>query len=131
MFSIIQSRLTGVENVVLVGDNDIVPYKRVPDETIISNERDYALDSFLKAGSPELASILLGYNLSDDYYVDAKPSDWQGRQLYVPTWRSAASSRHRVRSAARPRHTWQATASSTHRRRLSPATTSSRTARRR
>src|SRR4029078_5256701 len=33
---------------------------------------------------PQLASILLGYNLTDDYYVDAKPSDWQGRQWYSP-----------------------------------------------
>jgi PKD repeat protein len=71
--------------VVFLGDDGIVPFRREPDETAISNERDYAIDSFLRQGSPLFASIALGYNLTDDFYVDvADPIAWQGRQLYVP-----------------------------------------------
>jgi PKD repeat protein len=76
--------LSGVEYVVFVGDDDIVPYRRVPDETVVSNERDYVIDALLRPGSPLLASILQGFNLSDDYYVDDAPSAWQGRELYIP-----------------------------------------------
>jgi len=80
----VQSRLGGMTSVVFIGDDDIVPYKRVPDETIIGNERDYTVDAFLKPGGALLASIVLGYNKSDDYYVDSVPTSWQGRELYLP-----------------------------------------------
>lgn len=80
----IQSRLNGIQNVVVAGGDNIVPHLRVPDETIISNERDYVLDSFTRPGSPLFASIIQGFNLTDDHYVDASPTDWQGRKLYLP-----------------------------------------------
>lgn len=80
----IQARMGGIEYVVVAGSDNIVPHKRVPDETIVSNERDYVLDSFIKPGRPLFASIVQGFNLTDDYYVDAVPTDWQGRQLYLP-----------------------------------------------
>lgn len=80
----IQSRLGGIEQVTIIGDDDVVPFKRVPDETMIGNERDYAVDAFLKPGGALLASIILGYNKTDDYYVDAVPTAWQGRELYLP-----------------------------------------------
>lgn len=80
----IQSRLAGIANVVIAGGDDIVPHLRVPDETIISNERDYVMDSFIRPGSPLFASIIQGFNLTDDHYVDASPTDWQGRKLYLP-----------------------------------------------
>ena len=73
-----------IRYVVLTGDDDIVPFRRVPDETTISSERYYLMGSFLKAGSPLFASIQQGYNLTDDFYVDIQPSPWQGRALYVP-----------------------------------------------
>ena len=73
-----------IRYVVLVGSDDIVPFRRVPDETTISSERFYLMGSFLKAGSPLFASIQQGYNLTDDFYADIQPSPWQGRALYVP-----------------------------------------------
>ena len=76
----------GIQYVVVVGSDDVVPYRRVPDETIISNERYYLSGAFLKAGSPLFTSVAGGYNLTDDYYVDKQPSPWQGRELYVPDW---------------------------------------------
>ncbi|MBI4297409.1 MAG: hypothetical protein HY676_02625, partial [Chloroflexi bacterium] len=72
-----------IEFVVLVGSDDVIPHRRVPDETNF-NERMYALNSFLKWGSPLLSSMLAGQDLTDDYYVDARPISWQGRELYVP-----------------------------------------------
>ncbi|MDP3062880.1 MAG: PKD domain-containing protein, partial [Chloroflexota bacterium] len=74
----------GIQYVVLVGSDDVIPHRRVPDETVISNERYYLSGAFLKAGSPLFTSVLGGYNLTDDYYVDVQPSSWQGRELYVP-----------------------------------------------
>jgi len=83
--SIVQPILAlGVQYVVFVGDDGIVPFRREPDETAISNERDYALDSFMRPGSPLFASIALGFNLTDDFYVDFDPIAWQGRRFYVP-----------------------------------------------
>ncbi|TMB98887.1 MAG: PKD domain-containing protein [Chloroflexi bacterium] len=83
----VQSRLSAnptIQYVVLAGDDDIVPQRRVPDQTIIGNEANYVTDSLLKPGSPLLSSLLGGYILTDDYYVDAQPTAWQGRELYVP-----------------------------------------------
>ena len=80
----IQARMAGVNYVVIAGGDNIVPHRRVPDETIVSNERDYVLDSFIKPGRPLFASIVQGYNLTDDYFVDAAPTTWQGRELYIP-----------------------------------------------
>jgi hypothetical protein len=84
---VIQSRLGAeptIQYVVLAGDDDVVPQKRVPDETIVGNEALYVLDSLTKPGSPLYASLLYGFVLSDDYYVDTVPTPWQGRELYVP-----------------------------------------------
>jgi hypothetical protein len=73
-----------IEYVVFLGNDTIVPYRRVPDETIISNERLYIMGSFLKPTSPLFASLLEGNNLTDDYYVDFTAIPWQGRSLYIP-----------------------------------------------
>jgi PKD repeat protein len=73
-----------IKYVVIVGDDDVVPYRRVPDETTFSNERLYALNSLLKPGSPLYSSLLRGYNLTDDYYVDKEAQSFRGRELYTP-----------------------------------------------
>ncbi|MBI4329103.1 MAG: hypothetical protein HY685_04470, partial [Chloroflexi bacterium] len=73
-----------IEFVVLVGSDDVVPFRRVADDTIVSNERHYLMSSFLRPGSPLFASVQQGYNLSDDFYVDVEPSPWQGRALFIP-----------------------------------------------
>ena len=83
----IQSRLGAeptIQYVVLAGDDDVVPQRRVPDETIIGNEALYVLDALTKPGSPLYSSLLYGFVLTDDYYVDTVPTPWQGRELYVP-----------------------------------------------
>jgi hypothetical protein len=50
-----------------------------------SAEKNYALDSFLTAGSKPFAAVLQGYMLTDDYYGDATGSPWQGDEAWVPT----------------------------------------------
>ncbi|MDP2731099.1 MAG: hypothetical protein Q8O55_11560 [Dehalococcoidales bacterium] len=73
-----------IEYIVLVGSDDVIPYRRVPDETVISNERFYIRSAFLKAGSPLRYSIQGGFNLTDDFYGDVQPSAFRGRELYIP-----------------------------------------------
>ncbi len=85
----IQARLSlepepGIQYVVIAGDDDVIPQRRVPDETIIGNEAHYLLDAFLQPGSPLFSSLLGGFILTDDYYVDTVPTPWQGRELYIP-----------------------------------------------
>ncbi|MBI4188661.1 MAG: PKD domain-containing protein, partial [Chloroflexi bacterium] len=84
---IIQSYLAGkpsIEYVVIVGSDTVVPYRRVPDETVIGNERYYLRSSYLKLGTPLFYSIKMGYVPTDDYFVSLRPMSWQGRELYVP-----------------------------------------------
>jgi len=73
-----------IQYVVLVGSDDIIPFHRVADETSIGNEREYLASSFLRPGSPLFFSILQGYILTDDFYVDSFPMPWEGRALYIP-----------------------------------------------
>lgn len=73
-----------IECVLIVGDDDVVPFRRVKDETVISNERYYAESSFLYYDSPLMASMYGGYNLTDDYLVDESPIAYRGRALYIP-----------------------------------------------
>ncbi len=75
---------TGIDYVVIVGNDDIIPFRRVPDQTIISNERLYLLNSFLEPGSPLFSALWGSYMLSDDFFVDMVATEWQGRALYVP-----------------------------------------------
>jgi len=85
--AIVQAELDAIpsiEYVVFVGNDDIIPYRRVPDETVIGNEQYYIMSSFLKPGSPLFTSVEEGRILTDDYYVDELPIPWQGRSLYIP-----------------------------------------------
>ncbi|MFC1984080.1 PKD domain-containing protein [Chloroflexota bacterium] len=73
-----------IQYIVLLGNDDIIPFHRVPDMTSIGNERQYAMTSFMRPGSPLFYSLLGGYILTDDYLVDELPIIWQGRPSYVP-----------------------------------------------
>ena len=73
-----------IKYVVLVGNDRIIPFRRLIDQTIIGNEQNYTDQSFLKPPSATLSSIANGYILTDDYYVDQEPISWNGSYLYVP-----------------------------------------------
>jgi len=72
-----------IEDVVILGSDDMVPHWRSPDATHL-NERDYILDSFLRAGTPLHASIYGGYNLTDHYLADRSGSSINGSYFYAP-----------------------------------------------
>ena len=83
----IQRYLNGhptIRYVVLVGSDEVVPQRRVPDQTIVGNEAAYASSSGLFKTSPLLAAMLDRTVLSDDFYVDAQPIPYNGRWLYAP-----------------------------------------------
>jgi alpha-tubulin suppressor-like RCC1 family protein len=73
-----------IRYVVLIGDDRIVPFRRVADDTLIGNEFGYKDSSLLLRSSPLYASMAKFCVLTDDYYADAAPIPWQGRSLYVP-----------------------------------------------
>ncbi|HXK33911.1 MAG TPA: PKD domain-containing protein, partial [Dehalococcoidia bacterium] len=86
---VIVARMTadpGKRFVVLAGNDDVIPHRRVPDATAVGNEREYLLDSFVVPGSPLFASMQQSQFLSDDFYGDPDPQAWQGRELFVPDW---------------------------------------------
>lgn len=75
-----------LEHIVLIGDDDAIPFHRVPDETLLSNERTYATAAFA-ASAPRLAAGLRdGYFLSDDPYASVAPLPYRGRSLPQPAY---------------------------------------------
>jgi len=72
-----------VEYIVLVGDDRLLPFRRIVDNTPRHDylERDYAR---VDDDHPTGASLRANHFLSDDYYADREPSSFQGRELYIP-----------------------------------------------
>jgi PKD repeat protein len=73
-----------VENVVIVGSDNIIPFRRVADTTVIGNESSYALGTFLDPSSPLFHAVDQGYILTQDYYVDRVLTPYEAGALYVP-----------------------------------------------
>ena len=84
----IRDAYPNTSNIVLVGGDDIIPFYRVPDETVVAPESDYyqellATDTLsgrcAARGQPDGNSIQ-----TDDFYADRVPTAWHGRRLFVP-----------------------------------------------
>lgn len=73
-----------LRQVLIVGNDDLVPFYRVPDSVTIANESEYLAEIEANAESPFYSSLEQGYILTDDFYVDDTPLVWRGRRLYVP-----------------------------------------------
>ena len=71
-----------LENVVLVGGDDIVPMARLDDTTRVGNETGYA-DEF-DVNGPYYGALETSHFFSDDPYGDLDPIEWATRRLYVP-----------------------------------------------
>lgn len=69
-----------LENILIVGNDSIVPFRRIPDEVPLANESTYHVDD----ESALAASLKKGYFLSDDYYASFNPIPYRGRALYLP-----------------------------------------------
>ena len=73
-----------IKYVVLVGSDEVIPQRRVQDETTLSNEAEYLERSSLVQREPLGVSMSKQTVLTDDYYVDADPIPYNGRSLYIP-----------------------------------------------
>ena len=72
----------GIQNVVMVGGDDLIPFGRVADTTRLANERDFAQE--LTGNNELVASARGGWMLTDDVYVDRSPVQVGTGELYVP-----------------------------------------------
>lgn len=73
---------SGVEYIVLVGDDQALPFRRIPDRTPDNpQERLYLRVS---KNHPTGAALHANYFLTDNYYADLEPTAFEGRELYLP-----------------------------------------------
>jgi choice-of-anchor C domain-containing protein len=73
-----------IQNVVIVGADDQIPFARIADGATQSNERDYGASSFAGENNPEADALSLGYYLSDDPYGANSPLGVGSATLYTP-----------------------------------------------
>jgi hypothetical protein len=73
----------GIEYVVIVGSDKIVPFARLADRTLLGNEQNYASTFSGDRSSPLYAALQAGTYFSDDPYVDPTPNLVNDRALYV------------------------------------------------
>jgi hypothetical protein len=73
-----------IEYVVLVGGDQVIPHRRVPEGTVSVAEQTYAAS--VTANTTLWAAVNDNMTMTDDYYVDREPTDWQGRELYIPDY---------------------------------------------
>ena len=74
----------GARYLVVVGDDDVVPFRRTSSGVVIGDEAQYLAGSFLQAGSPLAAALAASQELTDDFYADLEPEAFQTGELYVP-----------------------------------------------
>jgi hypothetical protein len=83
--SLIYSRLESypsVKHIVVVGDDAVIPQRRLEDLSLVANERTYLYyDNPAMAGAGKYR-----YYLSDDYYAASLPIGVNGREVYLPQY---------------------------------------------
>lgn len=72
---------SGVEYLLLIGDDRALPMRRILDTTPRFSESSY---KHTDAGNPTGAALKNNYFLSDDYFADREPTLNQGRELFIP-----------------------------------------------
>jgi hypothetical protein len=75
---------SNLKYMVIVGDDEIVPFRRIRDEAAISNERKYAEGIGIDTDSKLFSTLANRYFLSDDYYAGLLPIPWNSREVYLP-----------------------------------------------
>ena len=74
-----------VTNIVIVGADDQIPFARLADGTVESNERDYAAGTFAGENNVEADALADGYYFSDDPFAAPEPLGVGSATLYLPT----------------------------------------------
>ncbi|MBI3944182.1 MAG: PKD domain-containing protein, partial [Chloroflexi bacterium] len=80
------SALPNLAYIVLVGSDEVVPFRRVLDLVQTSNEREYRDSARVQPDSALAASLEGGFILTDDFYADFEPTNHAGRPLYVANY---------------------------------------------
>ncbi len=73
-----------LQNLVIVGGDDQVPFARLADGAIESNERDYGASTFAGENNVEADALSLGYYFSDDPFAAPEPLGVGSATLYTP-----------------------------------------------
>ncbi|MBI1293772.1 hypothetical protein GC175_02290 [bacterium] len=69
---------------VIVGDDRVIPFRRVPEAVLAKNENEYAAE--LAGGNTVGAALANDMILTDDFYADIEPSQWKGNDLFIPDY---------------------------------------------
>ena len=125
-----------VENIVIVGGDELMPMARISDLTTDANESTAVSDLLfttngLTKGNALFASEFLGNTLTDDAYTAGTTIPWFGRELYLPQVAGGRLVETPAEITVSSTATTRATAFSTPPRVSSRATTSCATRRRR
>ena len=75
-----------LEYIVLVGNDNVIPFRRVPDVVPLANERAYGPLAGVDSESPTNARIRQGYILTDDFYAGFQSLKWRGRSITIPEY---------------------------------------------
>ncbi|MBX3052421.1 MAG: pre-peptidase C-terminal domain-containing protein [Caldilineaceae bacterium] len=74
-----------LEYLVLVGDDRVVPFRRVTEGNLSQREASYATD--VTTNTTVALALAQNQILTDDYYADKEPSSWSaGNELYLPDY---------------------------------------------
>jgi hypothetical protein len=73
-----------VQNLVIVGADDQIPFARLADGATQSNERDYGASTFAGENNVEGDALQLGYYFSDDPFAASQPLEVGSATLYDP-----------------------------------------------
>ena len=75
-----------IRQLVIVGGDELIPFRRVADVVQTANEGEYLAAARLRAQSAHAASLAAGYLWADDFYVDFAASHVSDRMLYIPNY---------------------------------------------
>jgi len=70
--------------IVIVGDDRVIPHRRVPEGPLAKTEQSYAIT--LTQNTPLWAALQANTTPTDDYYADKIPTQWQGNEVYIPDY---------------------------------------------
>ena len=77
--------LPNLRFITIIGDDNVVPFLRVPDGLTLANQIDYYPEVvFDGKDNPISAAFAFGYMLTDNVYLDRQPSGWLNHELFTP-----------------------------------------------